>query len=61
MYTRIFITFDLFSIALQAVGGALASASTTDALLEAGDNVMITGLATQVVTLVIFGVLAADY
>lgn len=30
-------------------------------LLEIGDNIMIAGLASQVFTLVVFGVLAADY
>lgn len=60
-YTRIFISCDVFSILLQGAGGALASAAQDDALLNAGDNVMITGLATQVFTLVVFGVLAADY
>ena len=60
-YTRIFISCDVFSIVLQAVGGALSAAAEDDAVLNAGENVMITGLVTQVFTLVIFGVLAADY
>ncbi|KAI7118383.1 hypothetical protein KC352_g33568, partial [Hortaea werneckii] len=60
-YTYIFISCDVFSIVLQAVGGACAAAAETDALLNAGDNIMITGLATQVFTLVVFGLLAADY
>ncbi|KAI6799824.1 hypothetical protein KC332_g15168 [Hortaea werneckii] len=60
-YTYIFISCDVFSIVLQAVGGACAAAAETDGLLNAGDNIMITGLATQVFTLVVFGLLAADY
>ncbi|KAI7082231.1 hypothetical protein KC356_g8539 [Hortaea werneckii] len=60
-YTRIFISCDVLSIVLQAAGGACAAAAETDALLNAGDNIMITGLATQVFTLVVFGLLAADY
>ncbi|KAK5111309.1 hypothetical protein LTR85_012204 [Meristemomyces frigidus] len=60
-YTRIFIACDVFSILLQAAGGALASASSTNSLLLAGDDVMIAGLAFQVFTLVVFGLLAADY
>lgn len=60
-YTYIFISCDVFSILLQAAGGALASAAPGMALLKVGDNVMITGLATQVFTLVVFGVLAANY
>ena len=61
MYTYIFISCDVFSIVLQAVGGALASVSQDKALLDAGDNVMVAGLATQVFTLVVFGILAGDY
>ncbi|RMX73641.1 hypothetical protein D0869_13399 [Hortaea werneckii] len=60
-YTYIFIACDVFSIVLQAVGGACAAAAETDGLLAAGDNIMITGLVTQVFTLVVFGLLAADY
>lgn len=42
---------------------SVADSSTASglAVLNAGDNVMITGLATQVATLVAFGILAADY
>lgn len=64
LYTIIFISCDVFSIMLQAVGGALASAANVAdgfGLLDAGDNIMITGLATQTFTLVIFGLFAADY
>ncbi|KXT03892.1 hypothetical protein AC579_6236 [Pseudocercospora musae] len=61
MYTWIFISCDVFSIILQAIGGALASASTTTSILRVGDNVMITGLAVQVATMLAFAGLAADY
>ncbi|KAK4552280.1 hypothetical protein LTR86_010450 [Recurvomyces mirabilis] len=60
-YTLKHLCCDVFSILLQAVGGALASISQDKALLDAGDNVMVTGLATQVFTLVVFGILAGDY
>ena len=43
------------------MGGALASAATTLSLLNISDDIMITGLATQVFTLVVFGILAFDY
>jgi hypothetical protein len=46
---------------LQAVGGALASASDNMKILNAGTNVMIAGLVFQVFTLVIFGLFAGDY
>ena len=60
-YTWIFISCDVFSIMLQAIGGAVSSASTSTSILSVGTNIMIAGLATQVFTLVVFGVLAADY
>ena len=61
LYTWIFISCDVFSIILQAAGGATASASEDEKVLRIGDNIMIAGLATQVATMVAFGVLAADY
>lgn len=61
LYTWIFISCDVFSIMLQAVGGAVSSASTTLAVLHIGSDIMIAGLVTQVVTLLAFGILAADY
>ncbi|KAF7198432.1 Efflux pump himE [Pseudocercospora fuligena] len=61
MYTWIFISCDVFSIILQAIGGGIASASSTTTILRVGDNVMITGLAVQVATMIAFAILAADY
>jgi hypothetical protein len=61
-YTYIFIACDVFSIALQGTGGGLASAADgPGSLLDAGDNVMIAGLAFQVFTLAVFAVLSAEY
>lgn len=61
-YTYIFIGCDFFSISLQAIGGGLASAADgPGALLSAGNNVMISGLAFQVATMLAFGVLSAEY
>jgi hypothetical protein len=62
-YTYIFITCDIFSIILQGAGGALASVATGpgDNLMDIGDNLMITGLAFQVFTLLVFGLLAGEY
>ena len=56
LYTWIFISCDVFSIMLQAAGGATASASHDDAVLRIGDDITIAGLATQVATMVAFGV-----
>jgi hypothetical protein len=62
-YTYIFISCDIFSILLQGAGGGIASAAsdTQKSLLDAGNDLMITGLAFQVFTLLLFGCLAAEY
>lgn len=61
LYTRIFISCDVVSIVLPAAGGGVASAAPDLHVLEIGDNIMIAGLVTQVATLLVFGVSAADY
>ena len=61
-YTYIFITCDIFSIALQGAGGGIAAtAEATDPIFDVGNNLTIAGLAFQVATLVIFGILASEY
>lgn len=60
-YTWIFISCDVFSILLQAVGGGIASAGSDLTLVNIGTDIMIAGLSTQVATMFAFGVLAADY
>lgn len=61
LYTYIFISCDVLSILFQAAGGAIASAASGTSLLHVGNHVMMTGLSTQVFTLVGFGILAFDY
>ncbi|KAI4099249.1 MAG: hypothetical protein L6R37_006051 [Teloschistes peruensis] len=61
-YTIIFISCDVFSLVLQAIGGAMAD--TADAGSDAqqtGINVMIAGLAFQVVSLSVFATLCLDF
>ncbi|KAF2729808.1 RTA1-domain-containing protein [Polyplosphaeria fusca] len=61
-YPRIFIPCDLASLLLQAAGGGLASsASHRDKDPSVGNNIMIAGLAVQVLTLFIFICLATDF
>ncbi|KAK6224993.1 RTA1 like protein [Colletotrichum tabaci] len=61
-YTRIFIPCDLVSLVLQAVGGALASvANHRREPTRTGENVMIAGLAYQVLTMLLFMIVAADF
>ena len=61
-YPRIFIPCDVMSLLLQAGGGGAASvASHTGADIKPGDDVMVAGLAFQVLTLAIFIALAVDF
>ncbi|KAG9243415.1 putative sphingoid long-chain base transporter RSB1 [Calycina marina] len=61
-YTRIFIPCDLISLLLQAAGGGIASAkSHADEDPTVGNNIMIAGLAFQVLTLTVFMALCIDF
>ena len=61
-YTIIFISCDVFSLVLQALGGALAdTAKPKSSLLHTGVNIMIAGLAFQVISLTIFMLLCGDF
>ena len=60
-YTVLFISCDGVAILLQAIGGAISSATSSMSVLDIGTNIMIAGLVFQVVTLVVFGCFAADY
>lgn len=60
-YPWIFISCDVLSILLQAIGGAISSATDSMAILAVGTNIMIAGLVFQVFTLLVFGAFAADY
>jgi hypothetical protein len=65
-YSGIFITSDLVCLILQAAGGALTSTSSgnsasAESMRQTGINVMIAGLALQVVSLIAFILCASDY
>ncbi|KAK5951665.1 phospholipid-translocating ATPase rsb1 [Knufia fluminis] len=60
-YTKIFVTFDIISLILQAAGGGLAATADDQAGSDMGINVMIAGLAFQVVSLLIFIGLCSDF
>ncbi|KAB8069458.1 RTA1 like protein-domain-containing protein [Aspergillus leporis] len=62
-YARIFITCDLLCLILQAAGGAITATAgqEQDSLRHIGVNVMIAGLASQVVSLGAFTALCIDY
>ncbi|KIW06110.1 uncharacterized protein PV09_03277 [Verruconis gallopava] len=62
LYTWIFIICDIFSIALQGAGGGIAATvQVTNSLFNVGNNITIAGLAFQVFTLLVFGMLALEY
>ncbi|BCS01482.1 RTA1 domain-containing protein [Aspergillus luchuensis] len=62
-YTYLFITCDLISLTLQAAGGAITSTADADQadLAQTGVNIMIAGLASQVVSLVLFMGLCGEF
>lgn len=62
-YTWIFIGCDLVSLILQGAGGGTAATADDDQpdQQELGTNLMIAGIVFQVITLLVFGGLAARY
>jgi hypothetical protein len=66
LYTWFFISLDIFSILMQAIGGGVSSAanhgqSFSPSLLQTGNNLMLAGIAIQVAQLVLFGIVTVDY
>lgn len=61
MYTWVFVGCDIGSIVLQAIGGGVAAAADGGSMLKVGNTIIIVGIAFQVVTMSLCGILAADY
>ncbi|KAM0492627.1 hypothetical protein ACHAP8_009805 [Fusarium lateritium] len=63
LYTIIFIGADIVSLVLQATGGGIAATTTIgdDDMLNLGNNIMMAGIAFQVVTLSVFASLATTF
>ena len=59
--TIIFMSSDIFSLVLQAVGGAIADTAATPNFKQTGVNLMVAGLSLQVGSLVLFLALCADF
>ncbi|KAL2690034.1 hypothetical protein Neosp_004102 [[Neocosmospora] mangrovei] len=57
----VFIPSDIISLVLQAVGGALSSTGADRAAVKVGEHISLAGLIFQVVTLIVFCTLFADY
>ena len=61
-YTWIFILCDLFSLILQGTGGGIAAtADDGSSFQKVGNDLMMAGIVWQVITLLLFGTLVADY
>ena len=60
-YTKIFVTSDFISLVLQGAGGGLAATADDQAGSDTGINVMIAGLAFQVISIVVFIALCSDF
>jgi hypothetical protein len=61
LYPWIFITCDICSIIIQAIGGGVADSGSSESVINAGDDLIVAGIAFQVVTMVICGSLTLDY
>ncbi|WVQ89366.1 hypothetical protein IAS59_003123 [Cryptococcus gattii] len=60
LYVAVFVTCDIISLILQAVGGGWA-ASSTFPVPKAPTNIMVAGIIFQLVSMVIFSFLACDF
>ena len=63
LFTWIFISCDIGSLILQAAGGGVAAAAGNDnrKLLKAGDDIIIAGIAFQVVTMAVCGLFGLNF
>ncbi len=60
LYPKIFITFDIVSIIIQAIGGGMASAAggkDPPGNTKPGTRIMMTGIIIQLVSMCVFGLL----
>lgn len=61
LYTIIFCTCDLISLVVQAVGGAKASTADDESEQDQGTHIMVAGIAFQLFTMTLFGLLLLDF
>jgi len=61
LYSRIFLTCDVVSLVIQAIGGGIASSATTDSATNLGTHVMLAGIITQLVILIVFSIIALEF
>ncbi|KAI0837055.1 RTA1-domain-containing protein [Hypoxylon sp. FL0890] len=62
MYTIVFMTCDIISLVVQAVGGAMASMASGDGNdTKLGTNIMVTGVLFQLAAMTVFALLTLDF
>lgn len=61
LYTYIFVSCDLLSLVLQAIGGGMAATARDSKGSRRGVNIMIAGLISQVITMTLFLALWGDF
>jgi hypothetical protein len=60
-YSIIFMSSDFIALVLQSVGGGIADEATDDKGRNLGTHIMVAGLSFQVISLVLFMILAAGF
>ncbi|KZV76214.1 RTA1-domain-containing protein [Peniophora sp. CONT] len=61
LYTRVFLTCDIIALVIQGAGGGIASSAHTSAGSKLGSNIMLAGIIFQLICLVIYTGLAAEF
>ncbi|KAI0061918.1 RTA1-like protein [Artomyces pyxidatus] len=60
-YTIVFLSCDIISLVVQAIGGAMASESTTNAGAANGGHVMLGGIVFQLTAIILYVALASEF
>ncbi|KAF9461865.1 RTA1 like protein-domain-containing protein [Collybia nuda] len=60
-YTVVFFSCDIISLLVQGAGGGLAASSNSDSSSRLGSNIMLAGIAFQLVTLSLYSCVAIEY
>ncbi|KAF9077442.1 RTA1 like protein-domain-containing protein [Rhodocollybia butyracea] len=61
LYSRIFLSCDVASLVVQAVGGGIASSAVTTQESRLGSNIMLAGIAIQFIILICFMSIASEF
>ncbi|KAJ4487658.1 RTA1 like protein-domain-containing protein [Lentinula aciculospora] len=61
LYSRIFLSCDIVSLVVQAVGGGMTASANDDAGVNLGTNIMLAGIVIQLAILIIFSTTALEF